>query len=141
MAIVVGMTEKHDDLIYDWNVIEGCDVAAFITDVTVPDGQEFDPDTKFVKTWRLLNDGSCTWNSYYKLYFVSGAKMSGPTSQTLTAIEVPPGASIDVSVELRAPDEPGTYRGYWGLKNTNGAEFGVGPADKPFYVEVTVIGP
>lgn len=122
-------------------LVEGCDVAAFITDVTVPDGQEFDPDTKFVKTWQILNDGNCTWNSFYKLYFVSGDKMSGPTSQQLTAIDVPPGASIDVSVELRAPDEPGTYRGYWGLKNTNGLEFGVGPAGVPFYVEIKVVGP
>ena len=61
------------------------------------------------------------------------------TSQTLTAIDVPPGASIDVSVELRAPQEPGTYRGYWGLKNTNGLEFGVGPSAQPFYVEIKVV--
>jgi hypothetical protein len=121
--------------------VEGCDVAAFITDVTIPDGKEFDPGAKFTKTWRLLNDGSCTWNSFYKVYFVSGAKMSGPTSQKLTSVDVPPGASIDVSVELRAPEDPGTYRGYWGLKNTNGLAFGVGPAGKPFYVEIKVVGP
>ncbi|MFL7812191.1 MAG: NBR1-Ig-like domain-containing protein [Anaerolineales bacterium] len=122
-------------------LVEGCDVAAFITDVTVPDGQEFDHDTKFVKTWQILNDGSCTWNSFYKIYFVSGDKMSGPNNQQLTAIDVPPGASIDVSIEMRAPKEPGTYRGYWGLKNTNGLEFGVGPAGVPFYVEIKVVGP
>ncbi len=122
-------------------LVEGCDVAAFITDVTVPDGKEFDPGTKFVKTWQILNDGTCTWNSFYKLYFVSGDKMSGPTSQQLTVVDVPPGASIDVSVELTAPDDPGTYRGNWGLKNTNGLEFGVGPAGVPFYVEIKVVGP
>jgi hypothetical protein len=122
-------------------LIEGCDVAAFVSDVTVPDGTEFDPDTKFVKTWRLLNDGSCTWTSSYKLYFVSGNKMSGPDSQQLTAIDVPPGASIDVSVELRAPQEPGTYQGYWGFKNTQGGEFGVGPAGNSIYVQIKVVEP
>lgn len=120
-------------------LIEGCDVAAFVDDVTIPDGKELDPDTKFIKTWRLYNDGTCTWNRNYRLYFVSGDQMSGPSSQQLTPLEVPPGASIDVSVELRTPDEPGTYKGYWGLKNTNGAEFGIGPAGQPFYVEVKVV--
>ncbi len=121
--------------------IEGCDVAILIADVTVPDGMEIDPDTKFTKTWKLFNDGTCTWNNFYRLYYVSGARMSGPLSQQLTPIEVPPGASIDISVVLRAPKEPGTYRGYWGLKNTNGVEFGIGPAGKPFYVEIVVVGP
>ena len=123
------------------SLVEGCDIAAFITDVTVPDGKEFDPGTKFVKTWRLLNDGSCTWNRNYKIYFVSGDRMSGEKSQQLTSIDVPPGASIDVSVELQAPDDPGTYQGYWGLKNTNGLAFGVGPAGKSFYVQIKVVGP
>jgi len=122
-------------------LVEGCDVAAFVTDVTVPDGQEYDPDAKFTKTWRLLNDGSCTWNSFYELYFVSGDRMSGPRSQQLTAIEVPPGASIDVSVELRAPEEAGTYQGNWGIKNTNGLAFGIGPAGVPFYVKIKVVNP
>jgi hypothetical protein len=118
-----------------------CDVAEFSMDVTVPDGTVFDPDTKFTKTWRLYNNGTCSWNSRYKLYFVSGDKMSGPDSQSLTSVVVPPGSSIDVSVELRAPKEEGTYRGNWALKNANGFEFGVGPASKPFYVEIVVVGP
>lgn len=119
-------------------LVEGCDVAAFITDVSIPDGTIIDADTKFVKTWRILNDGNCTWNSYYKFYFHSGIKMSGPTSKQLVAFPVPPGSSIDISVELRAPKESGTYKGYWGLKNTNGVKFGMGPLNKPFYVEIIV---
>jgi hypothetical protein len=122
-------------------VIEGCDVAAFLWDVNFPDGTELDPDTKFTKTWKILNDGKCTWNSSYKLYFVEGNKMSGPTSQSLTSVDVPPGASIDVSVELRAPKEPGVYQGYWGFKDPGGAEFGVGEKNVPIYVEIKVVGP
>jgi len=120
------------------DLIPGCDVAAFIDDVTIPDGTEFDPDTKFTKTWRLLNNGTCTWNSFYKIYFVSGDKMSGPSSKPLTPLEVPPGKAIEVSVELRAPKKAGTYRGYWGFKNTNGAAFGIGPQNDPVYVEIKV---
>jgi hypothetical protein len=40
-----------------------CDRAAFVADVTVPDGTNFAPGTTFVKTWRLKNNGSCTWTT------------------------------------------------------------------------------
>lgn len=120
-------------------VLEDCDEATFIADVTIPDGKELDPDTPFTKTWRLLNAGTCTWNPNYKLYFVSGDLMSGPSSQQLVTLEVPPGASIDVSVKLTSPTKPGTYLGYWGLKNADGVRFGLGPSGSPFSVEIKVV--
>jgi len=33
----------------------GCDRTQFVSDVTVPDGEDHAPDTTFVKTWRLRN--------------------------------------------------------------------------------------
>ena len=120
---------------------EGCDVAAFLADVTIPDGTEFDPETKFTKTWRLQNDGTCTWNNKYKLYFYSGDKMSGPASQRLVTIPVPPGKAIDISVELFSPKEAGTYKGYWALKNAGGIHFGIGSNKNPFYVKIVVKDP
>ncbi len=117
---------------------EGCDTAVFLVDVTVPDKTKFNPDTKFTKTWRFLNDGTCTWTTKYKLYFYSGEIMSGPESQRLTSVPVPPGKSIDVSVVLGAPQEEGTYKGYWALKNEAGVHFGLGPLNNPFYVEIVV---
>jgi hypothetical protein len=117
---------------------EGCDTAVFLLDVTVPDKTVFNPDTKFTKTWRLLNDGTCTWTTKYKLYFYSGEIMSGPESQLLTSVPVPPGKSIDISVVLRAPQDPGTYKGFWALKNEAGVHFGLGTLNNPFYVEIVV---
>ncbi len=115
------------------------DEATFIEDVTIPDGTELEPDTPFTKTWRLLNAGTCSWNPNYKLIFVSGDQMSGPDSQQLVNLEVPPGASIDVSVDLVAPSATGTYRGYWGLRSANGVRFGIGPAASSFYLEIDVV--
>jgi hypothetical protein len=121
-------------------VVEECyDEATFIDDVTIPDGTELNPDTPFTKTWRLLNAGTCTWNPNYKLIFISGDHMSGPSSQQLVTIEVPPGASIDVSVDLEAPSTPGTYRGNWGLRSATGVRFGIGPAAGSFYLEIKVV--
>jgi hypothetical protein len=46
---------------------------------------------------------------------------------------------INVSVELRAPQETGTYKGFWAIKNAAGDHFGMGPQNKPFYVEIVVV--
>ena len=117
---------------------EGCNVAGFISDVTAPDGTEVDRRVYFTKTWRLQNDGTCIWTDDYKIYFVSGDQMSGPKSQPLTEIDVPPGTTIDVSVVLKAPKDPGKYKGYWGLKDGGGFPFGISTYKNPFYVKIIV---
>jgi hypothetical protein len=117
-----------------------CDRAAFVTDVTVPDGEEFEPNENFTKTWRLKNDGSCTWTSSYALIFDSGDSMGGPASKQLTSGTVAPGATMDVSVDLTAPSSPGTYKGYWKLRNGSGVNFGIGAGGtNPFWVEIKVV--
>jgi hypothetical protein len=119
-------------------VEEGCNEAAYIADVTIPDGTELDPDQKFVKTWRLQNTGTCTWSSRYKLVFYSGEQMDGPKKSQAFTINVPPGTTIDISVTLRAPKEEGKYKGNWKLEDGGGNQFGLGPAGGPFYVLITV---
>ena len=43
------------------------------------------------------------------------------------------------TVELKAPDTPGTYQGYWKLRNPAGDVFGLGEkADKDFWVKINV---
>lgn len=117
-----------------------CDVAGFVADITIPDGTELAPGTTFTKTWSLRNDGTCTWNSDYQIYFYSGSQMSGPSSQPLVSDGemVDPGNSIDLSVELTAPDDEGSYIGYWALENASGTHFGIGIYGEPFYVEIYV---
>ncbi len=119
----------------------GCDKAGFVEDITIPDGRRFKKDKNFTKTWRIINNGTCTWDSSYTLYFVSGDRMSGPTSQPLVSFEVPPGKIIDVSVDLKSPKEVGTYKGYWAFRNADGVAFGVGNGDNPIYVEIEVFKP
>jgi hypothetical protein len=100
-----------------------CYSAAFIEDVTVPDGTEFSADSSFGKTWRLQNTGSCTWTTAYQLVFDGGDHMSGPDSINLTST-VFPGQTIDVSAEMRAPSDSGTYTGNWILQAPDGTNFG-----------------
>ncbi len=112
----------------------GCDVTDFVSDVTVPDGEDHAPDSTFVKTWRLRNAGTCNWSTSYSVVFVSGNSMGGPASQNLTAT-IAPNTTLDLSVNLTAPHEPGSYTGYWILKNSSGQTF----ADS-FYVQIDVTG-
>ena len=118
---------------------EGCNEALFMADVTIPDKTKIDADRKFLKTWRLLNAGTCTWTTKYSLYFVSGNQMFGPDRINAFPVEVEPGQSIDISVTLRAPKVSGVIRGYWGLKDQYGNAFGMGPEGDPFYVEIKVL--
>ena len=118
-----------------------CDWAAFIGDVSVPDGSAFAPSTAFTKTWRLKNIGTCTWTTAYSLVFSSGAQMSGPLAQNLLG-NVTPGQMVDISVNLTAPLTYGHYRGYWLLQNPSGVRFGSGPqATAAFWVDINVVGP
>src|SRR5689334_8049481 len=38
-----------------------CDAAAFLADVTYPDGSIISLNSTFVKIWRIKNVGTCTW--------------------------------------------------------------------------------
>jgi hypothetical protein len=116
-----------------------CDQMDFIKDVTYPDNTEVEPGEVFIKTWRIKNTGSCTWNSSYKLVFINGDAMGGPASQQLTTSTVKPGESIDIDVELTAPDVADTYKGNWKIQNGAGARIGLGPENKPFWVQVVVV--
>lgn len=118
-----------------------CDWAQYIKDVTVPDGTGFTPGAEFTKTWRLRNIGTCTWNSYYDLVFDEGDGMNGDASVPIDEV-VYPGNTVDVSVDLVAPTEPGKYRGYYKLRNQHNAVFGIGgDADLPFWVDIKVLEP
>jgi hypothetical protein len=55
---------------------------------------------------------------------------------------VRPGELLDLSVELVTPKDPGSYQGYWLLRNAKGVLFGMGPDGKEsFWLTVAVKEP
>ena len=107
---------------------------------TIPDGTEMDPGETFVKSWRIKNDGTCAWNTNYKLVFDSGDKMGGPSSKNLTNT-IEPGEIANFSVNLTAPSTNGEYKGFWKLQSDKSEQFGnywvqirVGPPPAAFAV-------
>lgn len=113
------------------------DKAEFVADVTIPDGTAFAPGASFTKTWRIKNAGQNTWTVAYSLVYIDGTLMSAETSVPLPQ-EVAPGASVDVSVEMTAPSNPGDYKSYWKLKTPTGALVGMQPDNGALWVAISV---
>ncbi len=115
----------------------------FEEDLTIPDDTVFAPGETFVKSWRLRNTGTCPWIEGYTVVFASGDQMGAPDSQPLPKV-VAPGQTVDISVELTAPEETGTYRGRWQIADADGELFGVGGfVEETFYAQIVVevVGP
>lgn len=107
-------------------------------DVTIPDESLLIPGQSFIKTWKLVNAGTCTWTTSYSVSFFYGDLMSAPPSVMLQE-SVSPSHDIEVSLEMVAPLAPGTYQGNWKLADPSGNLFGIGPSgDSPFWVRIIV---
>jgi len=120
----------------------GCtDLVGFVSDVTIPDGSPVVAGEAFRKTWRLRNDGTCTWTPAMPWFFSSGERMGGAAVVPFTTT-IRPAATVDVSVDLVAPSSRGSYRGYWLLRNDRGLLFGMPSTGvNPIWVEVVVARP
>jgi uncharacterized protein YkwD len=106
-----------------------------VADVTVPDGEHFDKGETFTKTWRIKNNGTCTWNTGYRLAFSSGEQIDA--GKTIPLAETKPNAEVDISVELRAPASDGAFTSNFEIQNAkgNGIEIDEG---KYLWVKITV---
>lgn len=100
----------------------GCNNAAYVSDVTINDGTVLAPGETFTKTWEFQNTGTCAWDEDYLLSFVSGTDMDGETTEIDQDVET--GDAVDVSVSLVAPGSEGSYTGYWRLADADGNPFG-----------------
>ena len=109
-------------------------VAVLLEDVTIPDGTKVDAGKKFTKTWKFKNTGTCPWSGY-TLAFVSGDRLAAPDSapvpQTLASKEV------DISVELVAPSQDGSYTGNFELRDADGEVIRIG-TELSFWVKIVV---
>jgi hypothetical protein len=89
----------------------------------------------------LKNAGTCTWKTSYRIVLVSGDLIGGHNLMPLPR-EVPPGGSIDLPMNFRAPLTVGSYRGNWQIRNDKGEIFGTtATANRPFWVAIRVEAP
>ena len=110
-----------------------CYSLAFLSDVTIPDNTDMIPGEEFTKTWEVWNNGSCVWDSGFKLKFTSGDSLGGST--LILTKDIDPGSTTELSVFMTAPSESGSYQGNWRMSNSDGAYFG-----DEMYVVINVTG-
>ncbi|MCL5998722.1 MAG: NBR1-Ig-like domain-containing protein [Chloroflexi bacterium] len=97
--------------------------AQFIADVTVPDGSTIPLGSDFIKTWRVLNSGTCSWDNNYRLVFSAGSQLGAPGSVSLKPTQ--PGDITDISVPMQAPGSgTGTFAGEWRFASPDNTIFG-----------------
>eukprot|EP01113_Clastostelium_recurvatum_P044798 TRINITY_DN75_c0_g1_i9.p1 TRINITY_DN75_c0_g1~~TRINITY_DN75_c0_g1_i9.p1 ORF type:complete len:568 (+),score=199.82 TRINITY_DN75_c0_g1_i9:205-1704(+) len=97
-------------------------LARYVQDVTVEDGTSMAPDTKFVKIWKLRNEGATAWPENTVLSFVGGDQLGAAESVPVPLIKE--GEEVDIAVDMTAPATPGRYTSYWRLAGPDGQRFG-----------------
>lgn len=112
------------------NTSQPCNQVEFVSESPLDD-TVYTPGATFTKRWTFKNIGTCTWNTSYKLVFVSGDAMGGIASKTLTEA-VEPGETVDLTVDLTAPSSNGTYKGVWNLQGDDSVSFA------QFWVQIKV---
>jgi hypothetical protein len=100
----------------------GCNNLRLIDEEMDPSGPVVEPGETFIKSWKVENNGTCTWAYLYRLVFISGDAMEGEPSRTGNPIE--PGKWTRLTVTGKTPSKPGTYVGYWRMADKSGTPFG-----------------
>lgn len=145
--------ETQGDVNFGWDfqfvappatTIGTCDYkATFIEDVSIPDRATVAPGAVFVKTWRVRNDGTCSWGPDYvvnSLVPTGGDSLNADAGSTSLRATINPGDTADLSVTFTAPTKPGHYVSEWRLSAGEMGVFGVGPHDAPLTVNI-LVGP
>jgi hypothetical protein len=122
----------------------GCTFAAYyLGDVTYSDGSPVAPGQPFRKTWRVRNDGTCAWGPNTPVPYltnVNGQPLGAPT--TIGLQTVPPGSTVELSIDMVAPNRAGTYLSEWKFVVNNGGLRGVPgyPGELPLSAQIIVPG-
>ena len=104
----------------------------FLGDINVPPGTVFKSGAKFTKTWRVRNSGTCKWTADFDITLIGGDAL-GTNKRGDISRDVLPGDTVDISIDMVAPQTEGTYYSYWMVIEPGGARFGLraGPGSLP----------
>jgi len=95
---------------------------SLVQDVTIGEGESIPPCTKFTKTWRVQNIGDESWPLGCCLRFSGGDRLCA--ADRIPVEPVSPGCTIDLSVDMVSPEQPGIYESKWRMSTFSGSYFG-----------------
>jgi hypothetical protein len=145
VSITAGDQDPSQEIIFGWDYdLLPVDLATcsnsfeLLEDINVPDDTVFAPAEEFTKRWRLRNNGTCPWSTDYAVLFVGGDQIAAEESISLTQ-SIAISQTLDVAVDMIAPDEPGTYRSNWQVAAADGEPFGIdGNIEDAFWLRIIV---
>lgn len=95
------------------------------------DNTHMDPGAEFDITWNLLNTGTTTWTTGYRLRYFTGTNLTKPGKNYYLTSSVAPNAVGACTMDAVAPWQSGTYTMSVVLSNEE---------DKNFYVvDITIV--
>jgi hypothetical protein len=106
----------------------------YIEDINFPDGTVVRAGEKIEKLWKVENNGTCSWDSRYRMRLVEGDQLGAPVE--LALFPARPGTQAELRVIFIAPRESRYYRSTWQAHGPDGLAFG-----DPFYIDIFVQSP
>lgn len=86
------------------------------------DGTVLAPGTDFDAIWTIKNIGRRDWNDQFYFKYIAGAPEGAFFDHDMLP-KTAMGDSVTVTVDMVAPQEPGTYTSQWALVNDNAVTF------------------
>lgn len=102
-------------------------MGVFVGHIKTKDNSIIQPGAKFLKVWRLENQGIIKWPVGSKLTIIGDYcdRMGAPESIPIPEEDLPePGYFVDIAYHFTAPTQPGFYMGYWRMTDPDGVRFG-----------------
>ena len=76
--------------------------------------------------------------TFYQILYFGGEIMSDNIAYALTSVDVAPGETLDIAIEMTAPSTTGSFTMWWIMRNADGENFGVDAGGGAIYVQITV---
>lgn len=100
------------------------DKSEFVADISIPDGTLVPPGEVIEKRWELRNAGSVPWRGRYLSRLGASEGYSIPqTAPRVQIADTGPGENVVISVQVCAPDRPGTYVVHWKMADAFGRQY------------------
>lgn len=113
------------------------DNTSFIADITFPDGEYVAVNSTFEKVWRIKNTGNIVWKDRTLRRETPREKEICDSITQINIPTTPPGEVVDLSVDFKAPEMPGSCKVYWKMYDENGNQ--TFPDAHPLYLLVNVV--
>jgi hypothetical protein len=103
----------------------------FVQDVTIPDGTTVSVGSRIDKQWLVNNNGTCNWDSTYRLKWIGGDPLGANQEQILYPARA--GTQATLRILFTAPAVAGTYESAWQVYGPDGIAFG-----DPIFIKIVV---